>query len=697
MKADHLAYQRASSVSLAGLAFQFALALITLIYGIMGEDPAAVSGSVIIFIGIPMWVALWLIFFQHRRERLEALENESYQGAMLAESSVFDEDSRGHNIQQERLELMHKWLMPAVGLMVALLYIGFGIFLFVNQREAMQLMGANIPVPPNTGWAMAIGFGLAAVSFIFARYIAGMAKQTAWSLLNAGAAASVGAAIVGVGLVVAFFAKAAFGSSAIIHVLPLVFDVVLILLGVEVVLNFLLTAYRPRKPGEIIRPAFDSRVLAFVAAPDRLAESIADAVNYQFGFNVSSTWFYRLLSRSIAFLVLIALGVGWLLSSFTVVEPDEKAIILVNGEVRENADGSTVVGPGLKITPPWPFAEVIRYPAEALSSFEAGHNAVREDDKPILWTTEATGEVQYFLVRSQRTDVAGSDGVRGFGLLTAEVPIQYRVSDLDRYIRLAQDAQPIYRETARALVDDPERHRRGILRVLSSRIVTQELSRYDVSQLMGDQRDEVRSRMHERIQEAFDTLNNIGAGVEVVFVGLNGVHPEAEVSTAFEQIVKAPIERQRAIDEARKDQIEAYAKVVGDVATAERFIEARSVLNRMKSEGASREDLIAQEQLVTDLLTNAGGQAAELVFEARADRWERSLREFARLQSSSGKNALYEAAPSVYFYDVYLDARADSIEGARLWISSFETEVRYNTTRDAFDLASPIDPAESGF
>ena len=38
--------------------------------------------------------------------------------------------------------------------------------------------------------------------------------------------------------------------------------------------------------------------LQSIAEPGRIGSSIADALNYQFGFEVSKTWFYQLLSRA---------------------------------------------------------------------------------------------------------------------------------------------------------------------------------------------------------------------------------------------------------------------------------------------------------------------------------------------------------------------------------------------------------------
>ena len=95
----------------------------------------------------------------------------------------------------------------------------------------------------------------------------------------------------------------------------------MLLLAAEIALNFVLNLYRPRRPGEVPRPAFDSRILSLFAAPDSIVRSINEAVNYQFGFDITSSWGYQLLLRSGVWLLVFAVGILVALSSIVVVEP----------------------------------------------------------------------------------------------------------------------------------------------------------------------------------------------------------------------------------------------------------------------------------------------------------------------------------------------------------------------------------------
>jgi Cation/multidrug efflux pump len=111
---------------------------------------------------------------------------------------------------------------------------------------------------------------------------------------------------------------------AVAHAVP----IFTIIIGAETLLNVVLDVYRPRKPGEDPRPGFDSRLLGLLAAPDRIAENIGEALNYQFGVEVSRTWFYLLLKRWWPGLIAVALLVAWGMTSLVVVEPHQRAMVL---------------------------------------------------------------------------------------------------------------------------------------------------------------------------------------------------------------------------------------------------------------------------------------------------------------------------------------------------------------------------------
>ncbi|MEO0632431.1 MAG: hypothetical protein AAFY46_17140, partial [Planctomycetota bacterium] len=78
MKADYLSYKRATGVALLGAGIQVVLGSALLIFGLLRADEASITASIFVLLGIVVWVALAIVFDQHRRERIEAIEQENF-------------------------------------------------------------------------------------------------------------------------------------------------------------------------------------------------------------------------------------------------------------------------------------------------------------------------------------------------------------------------------------------------------------------------------------------------------------------------------------------------------------------------------------------------------------------------------------------------------------------------------------------
>ena len=655
--ADHLSYKRATSASLIGLGIQFVLACVMVVYARLSQDPAAMTAGVAMLVGLPIWIALALVFIQHTRERMEAYENEAYSRSTAAQASVFEGAGTGDNqAQAVRLAWMHRWFLPSMSLFVAVLFVGVGLIRFFSTRGLLNEETA-FAAPREPGWPISIGLASAVIGFVFARFIAGMAKQRVWMLLNAGSGTAVAAAIMGSALALAHFLVVVASNPWGLRYLAPGLAILMIALGAEVILNFVLNLYRPRKQGEWQRPAFDSRVLAFVAAPDRVAESLSEAINYQFGFNVSSTWFYQLLARSLLSLFALGALVIWGMSVFTVVRPHERGLLMRNGSlVRE-------VGPGLVIDLPWPFSRVERFPAEGLNVIQVG-TPPPDHAGPILWTNEHTTVERFTLVQAAKDDGLAARG--DLNLVAIEVPVHYVVKNLEKYKKLAQDGPS----------GDNDKMRTELLSGVAKSAAMEYLATYSVAEILGEARRGIGARLHDLLQAEFDALD---AGVVITFVGVAGAHPEQSVAPAFEEVVAADQKRLREIEIARADAVRTLATVVGDVERARSIVAELDALETLKSAGKSGVEVVAQEQKVNELIASAGGEAATLISEASADRWTRHMRARSRAVTSEGLLASYRAAPLPFRVGRYLSAMREGFADARVWIIPSEgIRIRWN-------------------
>jgi membrane protease subunit HflK len=685
MKADFVSFKRAADRCLMGLGIQLLLGLALLIYGFRASDQAAVTASFFILLGVPVWLCLAIVFDQHRRERVEAMEAESLAASSSVSSSVFEEGASDLRLAARRLKAMHRFFVPGVSLAIGAALLGIGWWRYgAADFNALPRLGH--------GWPIALGVGLAVVGFVFARYISGMAKQPVWANLRGGAAYAAGTSLFGVALVVAHFVDLA-GPDTVLRWLNIAFPVALMFLGAEVFLHFVLGIYRPRKAGDIPRPAFDSRLLGFIAAPDRVAESISGAIDYQLGYNVTGSWFYQLISRFIGPLVALGLFLLWAMTSIVVVQPHQRGMILRFGRPVQRD-----VGPGLHFKAPWPIDRLAlpaytqqdgdgrprtTYTATGVRTLDAGALPPGgPKDEPILWTTEHTSDEMFTIVQpaatqagirpGQAPDAEPAAGETDLALVAVEVPVHYAVRDVEAYELLAAPSQ---RDT--------------LLRAAAQRAAMQYISTLTVDQVLDKSRSIMAAEIRSRIEQAFIDLNPKADGtpvVEVLFVGTAGAHPPKDVAPRFEQVIEAQQKFHSRLDEARAEASKTLISVVGDEELAWEIDGELAERDRLATalegvaEGPDREDparaLAEQELKIRRLLERAGGSAASDVFAASADRWTTSLGAKAEARAYAGKVRLDAAARGIYRAEQYFNALRGLMAGTRVYITSDDVPLR---------------------
>jgi membrane protease subunit HflK len=74
------------------------------------------------------------------------------------------------------------------------------------------------------------------------------------------------------------------------------------------------------------------------------------------------------------------------------------------------------------------------------------------------------------------------------------------------------------------------------------------------------------------------------------------------------------------------------------------------------------------EQDIDRLLTEARGEAAEVVNQARAYRWRRAIGERAKSEQFAGEILAYQASPMYYRTRRFLEVLADGLTGRRKFV-----------------------------
>jgi len=674
MRTDHTTYQLATRVAAVGFALQLIAGVVVLIYGMAAPDDLARTGAYSILLGLPIWAALIILFHQHKLERIEAIESQQLADEYEHSTAIFELEDEDLQIAARRLRLMYKYLLPVVSLIVAagLMMVGYRQYKILTGKlnieaassaEATELMLASGKWAP---WGLVLGAAIAVILFIFSRYVAGMSKQIAWRNLRGGATTSVGAALVSaiIGVAYGFLVKE---NEFLARQLATILPVYIVLTGIEIGVNFILNIYTPRRPGEYPRPAFDSRVLSLLAAPDTVVKSVSDAIDYQFGFQVTSTWFYRLISRQL--LPLLGLGVVFLLllNCIAIVNPSQQAVVVSYGQfARTNEQGIPKIydsGPIVK----WPWERVESYAVHLVHKTEVGLEA-EHDNRPILWGkkhTTGTEDLVIVAPSAQEQAYTGESAVnpvaQNYSTLNLYMPVHFRVKSgtdtnglpgLYNYIMFLEGGGP---------------ERSKFLQSMATRAVTDHLASMPIDQVLGPMRVQLATDLRHRIQNELDEAHT---GIEVMFVGIAGIHPPmgtegVKVAEAFEAVLQAQEEREKAIEIAKSLAISKLAQVAGTQQKAEQIASAIDRLNLLSSSGDEYEE---QDKEIERLLLEAGGTAARMIQEARATRWNKHMVQWGKTIRHNSRLEPYNAAPRLYRHREYLYRLSQALKGQRLYI-----------------------------
>ncbi|MEM9066242.1 MAG: SPFH domain-containing protein [Planctomycetota bacterium] len=692
MKADYVSFRRATNASLVGLAIQFVLSLALWLTGYYTGDPTQTDAAIFGFIGVFVWLGLAILFDQHRRERVEAMEAETLSESGAASSSVFESAGDEMRVQARRLRVMVKFGLPALSLVLGLLLIGFGV---LRIRGAQDWSAEMLTNPPEGSPAtLFTGLVVAFVGFIFARYASGMSKQDIWAPLRGGAGFAVGLSLFGTYTAIAQFVRIA-EPDVLLRWQPVLFSGALIFIGAEIILNLLVDLYRPRKKGDPIRPGFDSRLMAFVAAPDRVAESVSDAINYQFGFDVASTWFYRLISKWLGLMAVFGVIIIWALSCITIIGPDQEGLQLRNGKLVRT------LSPGAHLTLPWPWDQVVvpRSAREGLLDevtysssttgvmrLELGTPPPDPGLGPILWTEDHTAQERFAIVRSSDTGRSAAGQAADRALIAVEVPMVYAVSDVEAFERLGP---PLVRE--------------NLLRAVGQREVMLFLSEKTVDEVLSSSRSQMAEDFRVRLTAAYERLNPgpdgvpLGAGIEVLMVGVEGVHPPKDTAEAFENVVNAQQNYEGRLELARTRAVQALTSVVGGTELSETIGTEIDELTRLRRSGADEVEVVRQEQRVQALILDAGGEAAEAILQAGAQRWSRHMGARSASDLYGGLIASYSANPLLFEASQRVNAWLSAMEDARVYIvtsDDIKTRIELqdrDTAVDVFDAGSDFE------
>jgi len=575
---------RGKNVAIIGAVAQTVFTAVVMVLWLWTESLAAMTCVWLVGGGVASWLMVAVLCYCGQLADQEAVELEEI--AAQGEGGTIFQGERDVQVTPaaNRLAWMHRWMVPVF----TLLWAGF------HGTVGVLLVRRLIAVEPvdmvNGAEATLFAVLVAFAGFLFSRYATGMGRTDQWYLLRAPGSYLL-VSMLGAAGTAAALLGGHYGYVQIDRIVAFVLPGIQLVLTVELVLNFVLDLYRPRVPGRVHHPSFDSRLMNLVAEPGRIGSSIADALNYQFGFEVSKTWFYQLLSRAFVPLIIFGAAVLFGMSSIVMVQEGEQAIVLHWG--RADA-GGRVLGPGMHFKLPWPIDTARTYDVTQLHEVILGaeeERTERERDGDFIkgrevyvWKREHGPRKEMdFLIAVPRSDedATATDGEPGkkkappVHIIKLVVSVQYRIADVWKYSRGYTDPNNVlqcvaYREMTRYCASA----------TLTESVGAGQTDRPEAIMTYGRQR--AADALKQRIQKAVGP-EGLDLGVEIAYVGFASVHPPSEAAEKYEDVLKAERGMEQARFAAEADANRMLVEAAGSASVAWELALAIQTLERLEN------------------------------------------------------------------------------------------------------------------
>ncbi len=267
----------------------------------------------------------------------------------------------------------------------------------------------------------------------------------------------------------------------------------------------------------------------FLAAVTGGARAPAVLIREHLGLDFARSWALSYLYSAVTPALLATALLCWGLSGLKLIDLDQRGIYERFGAPV------AVLGPGIHLLPPWPigvmrsleYGAIHEVKVNSMRPDSALENIPAEAVPPAatnhLWDVADPAEAEY-LVASQ-----SGGGTQGFQVVSSEIHVLYRIGLTDK------DAmEAVYgAENPAQLVAEA-----------ASRIVSVYFASHTLDLVMGAQRDTLAEFLRDSLAR---DLASYHAGVEIVSVHIESVHPPSGAAVAYHAVQAAEINANASI------------------------------------------------------------------------------------------------------------------------------------------------------
>lgn len=256
------------------------------------------------------------------------------------------------------------------------------------------------------------------------------------------------------------------------------------------------------------------------------------------GVENAKRWLERMFKGRGAWLIILVVVLGYLLSGFYRVGPGEKGVVLLFGKV------SAITDPGPRYRLPRPFMEHYIVDVARVRRAEIGYRS--------------TGTQAHQTVPAESLMLTGDENI-----VDVEFLVQYEVRDPRKFLFGAHQPELALRASAEVAL-------RGVV------------GENTIDFTMTKGRMEVQQQVGEYLQKLLDTYNT---GIQITQARLLKVDPPSNVKEAFHDVVRAWEDRERLVREADGYREDVVPKARGQAKQEVRNSEAYKARRVIRAQG----------------------------------------------------------------------------------------------------------------
>jgi regulator of protease activity HflC (stomatin/prohibitin superfamily) len=282
------------------------------------------------------------------------------------------------------------------------------------------------------------------------------------------------------------------------------------------------------------------------------------------GLDFARSWALSYLSAALLPALFATALFCWGLSGLKLIDLGERGIYERFGAPI------AVLGPGLHVLLPWPLGRLRTVEFGTIHAVAIGVDQSMDDPEALigaedlppaslnrLWESSHPGQAAYLVA-------SASTGLQGFQTVSTEISVLYRVGLSD-----AQALQSVY------TVADPE----TLVKEAASRLVLRYFNSRTLDAVLGAKRENIAATLRDTLSADLDARH---AGIDVVSVLIQEIHPPAGAAAAYHAVQAAQINASASISDeigrAKRTtgvaQQEAHQLVAASAAKAEELVRA---------------------------------------------------------------------------------------------------------------------------